>query len=203
MRKVIAVEWMSLDGVVQAPAYPDEDASGGFQHGGWHLRYFEERSMRWVFENVTQAGGYLFGRGTYEMFAAHWPNAARRGQGSEEEQALARALNTLPKHVASRTLTQPLAWSGSTLLGADAAEAVAELKRGDGGSLLAIGSPGLVQSLLARDLIDEIRVMIDPVVLGGGKRLFREDGSQKGLRLVSSEATSTGAILATYAREAG
>jgi dihydrofolate reductase len=200
---VIASAWMSLDGVVQAPAYPDEDVSGGFEHGGWHLRYFEERSMKWVVENVTQAGAYLLGRGTYEMFAAHWPNAAHRGQGSEEEQMLARALNTLPKYVASRTLEEPLAWRGSTLLGGDAAEAVAALKRENGKYLLAIGSPGLVQSLLARNLIDEIRVMIDPVVLGGGKRLFRDDGLLKPLRLVSSEATSTGATLASYARAAG
>jgi dihydrofolate reductase len=127
---VIASEWMSLDGVAQAPAYPDEDVSGGFRHGGWHVHYFEDRSMRWVVENVTQAGGYLLGRGTYEMFAAHWPNAAPPRAGSEEEQLLARALNTLPKYVASRTLKEPLAWSGSTLLGGDAAEAVAALKRG-------------------------------------------------------------------------
>ncbi len=197
MRKVIASEWMSLDGVVQAPAYPDEDVSGGFKHGGWHVRYFEDRSMRWVVENVTQAGGYLLGRGTYERFAAHWPNA------SEEEQVLARALNTLPKYVASRTLKEPLGWSGSTLLGDDVTAAVAALKREDGKDLLAIGSPGLVQSLLARDLIDEIRVMIDPVILGGGKRLFSDDGLLKPLRLVSSEVTSTGAILASYSRAAG
>jgi dihydrofolate reductase len=152
---------------------------------------------------VTQAGGYLFGRGTYEQFAAHWPKAGRPGQGSEAEQALARALNSLPKYVASRTLKGPLAWQGSTLLGGDAAEAVAALKREDGKYLLAIGSPGLVQSLLAHDLIDELRLMIDPVLLGGGKRLFRDDGLLKPLRLATSEATSTGATLASYARAAG
>ena len=95
MRKVIVSEWMSLDGVVQAPAYVDEDTSGGFKHGGWNLRYFEERSMKWVVENVNRAGGFLFGRRTYDVFAAHWPNA------SPEEQALAQPLNTLPKYVAS------------------------------------------------------------------------------------------------------
>ena len=192
MRKVVATEWMSLDGVVQSPAYPDEDVSGGFKHGGWHPRYFEDRSMQWVVDSVTQAGGYLLGRGTYERFAAHWPNQ------SEQEQMLARPLNALPKYVASRTLKGPLAWHGSTLLGGDLTEAVAALKREDGRYLLAIGSPGLVQSLLAHDLIDEIRVMIDPVVLGGGKRLFRDDGSLKPLRLTSSEVTPTGAILASY-----
>jgi|SRR5678815_4314249 len=84
MRKVVAVEWMSLDGVVQAPASANEDTSNGFKHGGWHVRYFDERSLKWVVENVSQAGGFLLGRGTYQMFAAHWPSA------SAEEQALAR-----------------------------------------------------------------------------------------------------------------
>jgi dihydrofolate reductase len=91
MRKLIIFEWMCLDGVVQAPAYAGEDTSGGFKHGGWHLRYFEERSMKWVVENVNRAGGFLFGRRTYGVFAAHWPNA------SPEEQALAQPLNTLPR----------------------------------------------------------------------------------------------------------
>lgn len=102
MRKVIALEWMSLDGVVQAPACTDEDTSGGFKHGGWHVRYFEDRSMKWVIEHVSRAGGFLLGRRTYEVFAAHWPKA------SEEEQALAQPLNTRPKHVASRTLRDGL-----------------------------------------------------------------------------------------------
>src|SRR5262245_59548845 len=109
MCKVIVSEWMSLDGVVQAPAYADEDMSGGFPHGGWHLRYFEEHSMKWVIENVSGAGGFLLGRRTYEVFAEHWPNASR------EEQALAQPLNRLPKYVASNTLREPLAWQNSRL----------------------------------------------------------------------------------------
>lgn len=168
MRKVIIVEWMSLDGVVQAPAYADEDTSGGFKHGGWHLRYFEERSMKWVVENVNRAGGFLFGRRTYEVFAAHWPNA------SPEEQALAQPLNTLPKYVASRTLREPLAWQNSRLLAGDLAESVAALKSEAGNDLLVIGSTELAAALLEHDLADEIRLMIDPVMLGGGKRFFRE-----------------------------
>ena len=197
MRKVVAFEWMSLDGVVQAPAYANEDTSNGFKHGGWHVRYFDERSMKWVIENVSQAGGFLLGRGTYEMFAAHWPSA------SAEEQPLARPLNALPKYVVSRTLEEPLAWQNSRLLKGDLAAAVAGLKREEGKDLLAIGTPMLVQTLFAHDLVDEFRLMIDPVVLGGGKRFFRNDGMCRRLALVASETTSTGAILATYARSNG
>jgi dihydrofolate reductase len=194
MRKVVVFEWMSLDGVVQAPAYSDEDTSGGFKHGGWHLQYFEERSMKWVVETVSGAGGFLFGRRTYDVFAAHWPKA------SQEEQALARPLNALPKYVASRTLKEPLAWQNSMLLGGDVAESVTKLRRQDGKPLLVIGSTELAAALLAHDLVDELRLMIDPVVLGGGKRFFRDDGVCRRLTLAASETTSTGAILATYAR---
>jgi dihydrofolate reductase len=118
MRKVIVNEWMSLDGVVQAPGAADEDTTGGFEHGGWHLRYFDDLSRRWVAENLTGAGGFLLGRRTYENFAAHWPKA------SEEEQALAQPLNTLPKYVASTTLAEPLVWQNSRVLQGDLATAV-------------------------------------------------------------------------------
>jgi dihydrofolate reductase len=197
MRKVIANEWVTLDGVVQAPAYADEDPSGGFEHGGWHTRYFDDLSMGWVVENVSGAGGYLLGRGTYEMFAAHWPNA------SDEERMLAEPLNALPKYVASTTLAEPLEWQSSTLLRGDVAEAVAALKAEDGKDLHVIGSPGLVQSLIGLDLLDELQLMIDPLLVGGGKRLFRADGALRRLRLVESQVTSTGAIIATYASAHG
>ncbi|MFC0003451.1 dihydrofolate reductase family protein [Micromonospora siamensis] len=197
MRKVIANEWMTLDGVVQSPSYPDEDASGGFAHGGWHARYFDDLSMRWVVENVRGAGGYLLGRGTYEIFAAHWPTAP------QEQRVLAEPLNALPKYVASTTLAAPLGWRNSTLLGGDVAAAVRALKAERGGDLHVIGSPGLVQSLLAFDLLDELRVMIDPVLVGGGKPLFGRDGAHRTLRLVDSQVTSTGAIIARYAATGG
>jgi dihydrofolate reductase len=193
MRKLIVNEFMSLDGVVQAPGAEDEDTTGGFQHGGWHLRYFDEPSQKWVVDGLTSAGGFVFGRRTYETFAAYWPNA------SADEQVIARPLNTLPKYVASRTLTEPLAWENSTVLQGDVAEAVAALKREDGAELQVIGSTQLVQTLIEHDLVDELRLMIDPLVLGGGKRLFRDDGALRPLRLVDSRVTTTGAILATYA----
>jgi dihydrofolate reductase len=193
MRKVIADEWMTLDGVIQAPGQADEDTTGGFQHGGWHVGYFDDIAQRRVVDSVVKAGGFLLGRRTYEIFAAHWPNA------SDEEQVLAEPLNTKPKYVASRTLTEPLAWQNSSVLQGDVAEAVATLKQEDGEDLHVIGSSELVQTLVERDLVDEFRVMIDPVVVGGGKRLFRDDGVLRPLRLVDSQVTTTGVIIATYA----
>ena len=191
MRKVIVQEWMTLDGVVQAPGDLDEDTSGGFQHGGWSLPYFDEVAMKWALETIATAGGYLLGHRTYEIFAAHWPNA------SEEEQVLAQPLNTKPTFVASRTLTEPLGWQNARLLLGDVAEAVAALRQEGGGDLLVIGSTVLVQTLLEHDLVDEFRMMVDPLVVGGGKRLFRDDGVLQPLRLLDSQVTTTGAILAT------
>jgi dihydrofolate reductase len=193
MRKVIADEWMTLDGVIQAPGQADEDRTGGFQHGGWHVGYFDDLAQRRVVDSVVTAGGFLLGRRTYEIFAAHWPNA------SEEEQVLAEPLNSKPKYVATRTLAEPLAWQNSSVLQGDVAEAVATLKQEDGEDLHVIGSSELVQTLVERDLVDEFRVMIDPVVVGGGKRLFRDDGVRRPLRLVDSQVTTTGVIIATYA----
>jgi dihydrofolate reductase len=192
MRKLIVNEFMSLDGVVQAPGAEDEDPSGGFQHGGWHLRYFDDLSQQWVLDGLTSAGGFLLGRRTYETLAAYWPNAP------EEEQVIAKPLNTLPKYVASRTLADPLEWQNSTILQGDVADAVAALKQGDGADVHVIGSTELVQTLIEHDLVDEFRVMLDPVVLGGGKRVFRDDGALRPLQLMEHQVTTTGAILASY-----
>ncbi len=197
MRKVIVNEWMSLDGVVQAPGAANEDTTGGFEHGGWHLRYFDDLSRRWVAENLTGAGGFLLGRRTYENFAAHWPKA------SEQEQALAQPLNTLPKYVASTTLAEPLVWQNSRVLQGDLATAVVALKQEKGNDLHVIGSTELVHTLIEHDLVDEFRVMIDPLVVGGGKRIFRSDGVSRPLRLVESQVTTTGAIIVTYVPAAG
>jgi dihydrofolate reductase len=193
MRKIVVQAWMTLDAVVQAPGDPEEDITGGFQYGGWSLPYFEELSMKWVVENLNAAGGFLFGRRTYEAFASHWPNA------SPEEQPLAEPLNAKPKYVASTTLTEPLEWENSSLLKGEVADAVTNLKQEKGSYLLAIGSTRLVQTLMERDLVDEFRLMIDPLVVGGGKRLFRDDRALKTMALLDSQVTSSGAILATYA----
>ena len=197
MRKVIVNEFMSLDGVAQAPGGADEDSSGGFAHGGWHMRYMEDEVARkWVLGSLVEAGGFLLGRRTYEIFAAYWPNAP------EEEQVIAEPLNGKPKYVASTTLTEPLDWQNSTLIDGDVAAAVAALKQEGDGDLHVIGSTGLVRTLIEQDLVDEFRLMIDPILLGGGKRIFRDDGSLRPLRLIDGQVTSTGAILATYARAA-
>ena len=193
MGRVIVNEFISLDGVAQAPGGEEEDTSGGFAHGGWHMRYMEdETAMKRVLEGILDAGGFLLGRRTYEIFAAYWPNA------SKEEPVIAEPLNTKPKYVASRTLTE-LQWQNSTALQGELADAVAALKQEDGGDLHVIGSTELVQVLIQHGLVDELRLMIDPVVLGGGKRIWRDDGVLRPLRLVDSETTPSGAIFATYA----
>jgi dihydrofolate reductase len=194
MRKLIVNEFMSLDGVAQAPGGDDEDPSGGFAHGGWHMKYTDdEPAQKWVLESIVEAGGFLLGRRTYEIFAAYWPNA------SDEEQVIAEPLNSKPKHVVSTTLTEPLEWQNSTLVEGDVAAAVAALKHAEGGDLHVIGSTELVRTLIEHDLVDELRLMIDPVLLGGGKRIFRDDGLLRQLRLVDGQLTGRGAILARYA----
>jgi dihydrofolate reductase len=193
MRKVVVNEFMSLDGVAQAPGGTDEDPSGGFRHGGWHMQYMEdEGTMKWVLGSILEAGGFLLGRRTWEIFAAYWPNAP------EEEQVVAEPLSTKPKYVASTTLTEPLAWQGSTLLKGDLEEAVGALKQEDGGDLHVIGSTQLVQALVERGLVDELRLMIDPVALGGGKRFFPDDGALRAWNLVDGQVAGNGALLTTY-----
>jgi dihydrofolate reductase len=196
VRKLIAQEWMALDGVIQAPGEPDEDRGGGFEHGGWHMQYFDESSMNWVLSNLTAAGGFVLGRRTYEGFARHWPNA------SKEEQPVAEPLNAKPKYVASTTLSEPLEWNNSKLLHGDLAHAISALKGQDGDDLLLIGSATLAKALIELELIDEFRLMIDPLLVGGGKRLFPDDGALRPMELVDHEVTTTGATLATYASTA-
>ena len=197
MRKLIVTEWMTLDGVVQAPGDPDEDKAAGFLHGGWHLPYFDDISREWVIQNLTEAGGFLLGRRTYESFAPHWPNAPA------DEQVIAEPLNSQPKYVASTTLSEPLEWQNSPLLKGDIGAAVGALKQRDGGDLLVIGSSGLVRTLIARDLVDEFRLMLDPLLAGGGKRIFGDDGVLRPLRLIELQPTTTGALLATYGTAPG
>jgi dihydrofolate reductase len=191
MRKVIANEWMSLDGVIQSSG-SDDDLTGGFRHAGWHLPYFDEIAMQWVVEGYQAAGGFLFGRRTYELLAGYWPDAP------DDQQALARPLNELPKYVATTTLSDPLDWGNAHVLEGDVPEAVRALQAEGGGDLHIVGSSRLTQTLVRHGLVDAFRLMIIPLVLGGGKRFLPDDGAARPLRLVESEATTTGAILATY-----
>jgi dihydrofolate reductase len=189
MRKVIVNEFLTLDGTAQAPGGPDEDTSGGFRHGGWHMEHGEAGG---IVELIAGAGGFLLGRRTYELFAGFWPNAP------EDAQEIAVPMNSKPKHVVSTTLTGPLEWHNSSVLTGELREGVAALKAADGGDLLVIGSTVLVQWLIQHGLVDELRLMIDPVLVGGGKRLFPDDGALRPLRLVDHEVSGKGTIIATY-----
>jgi len=195
MRKLVVSEFLTLDGVMQAPGGPDEDRSGGFKHGGWQLPYFDDIFAKAVIEGLAGAGGFILGRKTYEIFAAYWPTAPA------EEQAAAGPLNNLPKFVASKTLRESLAWNNSTLIAGDVVKEVAKLKQQSGKNLQVIGSGELVQTLMKRDLVDEYALMIHPLVLGSGIHLFREGGSKQALKLIDSKTTSKGVMILKYETE--
>ena len=196
MARLVVVEMVSLDGVMQAPGSPDEDRSGGFEHGGWAMPYFDEVAGEEAGRSMAETGAFLFGRKTYEIMAAYWPN-------QPHDDMFSQVLNSLPKYVASTTLAEPLAWSGSSLLKGDVAEAVAALKEEQVGNIVVLGSGRLARTLMAHDLVDEYGLTIHPLLLGPGKRLFDEVGGMRTLRLVDSKATTTGVILATYRPEGG
>jgi dihydrofolate reductase len=188
MRTLAVNTYMSLDGVMQAPGGPDEDPTGGFELGGWGVPYFDDEMM----EAVARSAPYelLLGRGTYEIFAAHWPY---------DEGPIADHLNSTRKHVASRTLERA-EWNNSVVIEGDVAEYVAALKAEDGPEIQVHGSPGLIQTLLEHDLVDEYRLWIFPVVLTHGKRFFGDGAIPVALRLVDSRVTKTGVTVNTYAR---
>jgi dihydrofolate reductase len=191
MRKLIVSEFLSLDGVMQSPGGPDEDPSGGFEHGGWQQQYFDEVFGRFVTKGLETTGGLLLGRVTYEIFARYWPSAPA-------DNPLAGIINALPKYVVSTTLREPLSWTKSTLI-ADAVPArIARLKEEDGRDLRVIGSGRLAHTLMEHDLVDEYQLMIHPLILGGGKRLFSEGIPRTSLTLVDSTPSTTGVIRARY-----
>jgi dihydrofolate reductase len=188
MRTLVVNTFISLDGVMQAPGGPHEDPTGGFTHGGWGVNYFDDEMMA----QMAEAAPYelLLGRGTYEIFAAHWPYA---------DGAIAERLNSTVKHVASTTLEQA-EWSNSILITGDVAEYVAALKSQDGAEIQVHGSPGLIQTLLEHDLIDEYRIWIFPLVIGAGKRFFGGRAAPAALNLIESKVSKTGVTINTYRR---
>jgi len=192
MRKLIVSEFVTLDGVMQAPGGPDEDRSGGFEHSGWQMSYLDDAFGNFVIEGIAEAGGFVLGRKTYEIFAGYWPTAP------DEEGAIRDPLNNLPKFVASKTLRDPLPWNNSTVIKGDLAAGIRTLKKENGNHLLVIGSGNLVQTLMQDDLVDEYRLMIHPLVLGSGARLFREGNPKRPLELVDTTISTTGVVLATY-----
>jgi dihydrofolate reductase len=193
--KVVVFENLTLDGVMQAPGRPDEDRRGGFQHGGWadvQVRSPEADPVLAgvVGESMANTGALLLGRRTYQDFYGFWPN--------QTDNPFTQVLNTTLKYVASTTLAEPLPWSNSTLLEGDAAQAVARLKQQPGKDLVVLGSGELVQSLMRRNLVDEYVLLIHPLVLGSGRRLFPDGSPTAALRLLDAKPTTTGVVAATY-----
>jgi len=190
MRHISVVNSLTLDGVMQAPGRPDEDRRGGFAHGGWAQPYGDEVMGREMGKGMSRPGALLFGRRTYEDFYKVWPNRT--------DNPFTPRLNNSRKYVVSTTLEEPLPWVNSTLLKGDAAEAVAKLKAEPGDDLTILGSGELIRSLMRRNLIDTFTLLIHPLVLGTGRRLFAADGALAAFRLTNSVTTTKGVIIATY-----
>jgi dihydrofolate reductase len=195
MRKLIVSEFLTLDGVMQAPGDPNEDRSGGFDKGGWQLAYFDDVFADNMNQGFANTGSYLFGRRTYEIFANWWPK-----QGPDDP--LAPIFNKAPKYVVSSTLREPLLWQNSTLIPADG-DVPGEIRKlkehdQDGKDIAVLGSGELVQTLIQHDLVDELNLLIHPLVLGEGKRLFRDGSPPARLRLVSSKPSTKGVLILRY-----
>jgi len=189
--RVVVFNSLTLDGVMQAPGRPDEDPRGGFEHGGWAQPYADSVLGSVAGESMAGTGALLFGRRTYEDFAAVWPKMP-------EPNPFTALLSNTQKYVASRTLREPLPWQNSTLLEGDAADAVARLREQPGKDIVALGSGELIQSLMRRSLIDEYVLLIHPLVLGSGRRLFADGGAFAALRLVDTRTTTTGVVIARF-----
>jgi dihydrofolate reductase len=190
--RVMVSEFMSLDGVVQAPGGPDEDTDGGFAHGGWSHPYFDPEVMGPVIaDGMNDAEALLFGRRTWQGMAAAWPERAG--------DPYADSMNAIRKYVASRTLTEDdMTWNSTLLSPENAVADIAKLRARDGGDLVIWGSVSLVQALLAAGQVDQLTLMIEPILLGGGKRIFPDDGAARPLQLVKSVTTGTGVQVCTY-----
>jgi dihydrofolate reductase len=193
MSKLVVTTFLTLDGVMQGPGGPDEDPSDGFDQGGWLVPFADEGMMHLAVDWIARADGFLLGRRTYEIFAAHWPRV------TDPDDPVARALNTLPKYVASKTLDN-VGWNNAALIKGDVVEEVVKLKRRPGREIQVHGSGGLAQTLIRNDLVDEYRLWSFPVVLGRGRRLFGAGTVPATLKLVDSRTTGTGVVIHTYDR---
>jgi dihydrofolate reductase len=191
MRKISVVNNLTLDGVMQAPGGPDEDTRSGFKHGGWAVPYNDEVKAKKMGEGMSRRrGGLLFGRRTYEHFFKVWPGRT--------DNPFSPVLDNTQKYVASTTMKEPLPWKNSTLLKGDAADAIAQLKTEGDDDLVILGSGELLRSLMRHDLIDEMVLLIHPLVLGTGRRMFADDGTLAKFELAESLPTTKGVIIATY-----
>jgi dihydrofolate reductase len=193
MRKLMVTTFVSLDGIMQAPGGADEDRDGGFEHGGWAVPHIDEHFIQLMTDVTNRAGALLIGRKTYDIFAASWPLA-------EADDPIGAKMNSVPKYVASRTV-DTVSWQNSTLLTGDIAEAVSMLKQDVGGEIQVHGSGELIQTLIEHDLVDEFHLLVFPVLLGSGKRLFARGTIPVGLTLVGTTPLSTGVVVSTYARD--
>ncbi|MGO4384288.1 dihydrofolate reductase family protein [Specibacter sp. RAF43] len=189
--KLTVTEFVSLDGVSQGPGSPEEDTSGGFTRGGWFVPHLDEVFIRQAVEWLHQADALLLGRRTYEAFARDWP------QITDPDDPFTALMNGLPKYVASNTLTTG-SWNPTTILSGDIASQIVELKQRPGRELQIHGSARLAESLLESGLVDEIRLVVAPVIVGRGRRLLPDGGAQAGLRLVSSATTPAGLAILVY-----
>ncbi|MEE4021821.1 dihydrofolate reductase family protein [Gordonia sp. PKS22-38] len=188
-------QFITLDGVYQAPGGPDEDPSGGFVHGGWTAPYLVEDDFGYMVSVFERADAFLFGRRTYDIFSSYWPKIGVDGDGAEG--VIAKAFNSLPKYVASRTLGRA-DWEGTEVPGGDAVAAVSALKAEPGRELQMHGSGGLAQTILAAGLIDVLNLLTFPVILGTGRRLFPTEALPTGFELTDSRTTSAGVVIGTY-----
>lgn len=191
--RIVIVEFISLDGVVQAPGGPEEDTEGGFAHGGWSHPFFDPEVAGGAFNDaLTKAEALLFGRRTWQTMAAAWPDRAG--------DPFADRMNAIPKYVVSSTLREDeLTWDNTTRIhGDEAVVRIRGLRDADGGDLVVMGSPTLARTLLHEGLTDELRLVVMPVILGGGKTIYPHDGALRTLELVSTVASSTGVQLCTY-----
>ncbi|HEV7650718.1 MAG TPA: dihydrofolate reductase family protein [Actinophytocola sp.] len=195
MSKIVIDSFLTIDGVMQAPGGPGEDQEDGFPYGGWQAPLWDDECGAAIGAGFARTEGLLLGRKTYDIFASFWPHVS----DDHEDAAAAQALNSLPKYVASRTLTS-VEWQNSTLLGDDVPAAVAKLRERDGGEIHVMGSADLTQTLLKHDLVDELSLMIFPVVLGTGKRLFAQGTVPAAFRLAESSVTSGGVVICRYER---
>ena len=190
MGKLIVTEFITLDGVGQGPGQPEEDVDGGFAHGGWQAPLIDSETGPVVFEQARSMDALLLGRRTYDIFASYWPQAP-------DDIPFKALLNGVPKYVASNTLSEPLSWNGAGLLKGDVAESVAEIKQRHE-NVQVIGSLDLLQSLLRRGLVDELRLWQYPVLLGSGKKVFGNGTVPAALRLEQAVSYPGGAVQLTY-----